>query len=949
MVSNRWDRFILYLLSGLLLYVITPRVGYAQITLDGSLGPQGPLSGPNFIISADLGQQRGGNLFHSFSQFNLNSAESATFTGPGTVENIIGRVIGEEASFIDGTIRSDIPNANLFLFNPGGMVFGPHARLDVSGSFHVSTADFIRLGLEGRFDATQPSNSVLTVAPPSTFGFLGHNPAPISIEGSLLEIPEGKTLLLVGEDIQIVNGFLAAPGGQVNIASVASAGEVPLRASDLELGSFSRFGNINISQSSPFPVRSDGSVIANVDVSGTGGGAVFIRGGRFMLDRSVIQADTQGSVNGGGIDIRLTEDLVLDHAAVITADTLGSGNAGDILVTAARLNVRAGSIITSNSFGFGRGGNLSLFAEDSISISGFSEFGLRSSISASTFSDGRSGTIFISTPDLLVDGGFIIASTLGNGDAGDITLDVENLTLKGDSTLTTSTLGGNGQGGTISLFARDSVLISESVIDSSTFGNGHAGTISLDVGSLTLIDGGQIDLDNLGAGQGGTLSISARDFIFISEGGIFTIAASSGDAGAVSLVTPHLTLVQEGALDTSTLGSGRAGDIVLEVERLTITRGRINSNAVSGTGQGGQITITATDSVLISRGDISSDTSSSGDAGTISLFTPVLTLEDEGLITASTFFNTGSAGDILLNVGSLTLKGGSKIVSASIGPGQGGQVFVDADVFLASGTSDSGSPSGIFMNAQGSGPGGDIELRASRVQLIDGATLSARSTEGTGNAGNIRVTSGTFRMEGSSVKTGADNAVGGNIQIISGDIQLTGDSAITASVAQGEGSGGNVTLDTGALAALEDSDITASADQGFGGNITINAQGVFFSQDIDLNASSNVVGREGTVEVRSPQLDLSGSLVALSPSFLSVASLFSERCTARSGGTYSSFVVVGRDGIPIEPDGLLPGSEGGRVPDTSLTSSLPGFRSGFRKGFRDNLRLVTLDLGCSKY
>ena len=47
-------------------------VAQAQVTLDGALGQAASLSGPNYAITADLGQQHGGNLFHSFSHFSTN-------------------------------------------------------------------------------------------------------------------------------------------------------------------------------------------------------------------------------------------------------------------------------------------------------------------------------------------------------------------------------------------------------------------------------------------------------------------------------------------------------------------------------------------------------------------------------------------------------------------------------------------------------------------------------------------------------------------------------------------------------------------------------------------------------------------------------------------------------------------------------------------------------------
>jgi filamentous hemagglutinin family protein len=118
-------------------------ISQAQITLDGSLGPRGPLTGPNYRINADMGQIRGGNLFHSFSEFHVPTGGSATFSEPSTITNILSRVTGGQRFMIDGVLRSDIAGANLYLLNPSGIMFGSNASLDVSGSFHVSTADYL--------------------------------------------------------------------------------------------------------------------------------------------------------------------------------------------------------------------------------------------------------------------------------------------------------------------------------------------------------------------------------------------------------------------------------------------------------------------------------------------------------------------------------------------------------------------------------------------------------------------------------------------------------------------------------------------------------------------------------------------------------------------------------------------------------------------------------------
>ena len=59
----------------------------ADIATDGSMGsPAQVLSGPNYAIGEALGKRAGNNLFHSFSEFNINTGETATFTGTEPIE-----------------------------------------------------------------------------------------------------------------------------------------------------------------------------------------------------------------------------------------------------------------------------------------------------------------------------------------------------------------------------------------------------------------------------------------------------------------------------------------------------------------------------------------------------------------------------------------------------------------------------------------------------------------------------------------------------------------------------------------------------------------------------------------------------------------------------------------------------------------------------------------------
>jgi filamentous hemagglutinin family protein len=391
--ASPWSRHRrISLLSGLVLLQTLLAVSQAQITLDGSLGPPGPLAGPHSRIGAELGQIRGGNLFHSFGQFNVPTGGSATFAGPSTITNILSRVTGGQPSSIDGVLRSEIAGANLYLLNPSGVVFGPNARLDVRGSFHVSTADFLRMADGAQFFANLGQASVLTVAEPAAFGFLANTPAPIRIQGSQLRVPPGGALSVVGGDITMMGGSLQAPSGRMQLASVAAPGEVLFRSlempPDLQVDGVARLGRLTLSQR------------AVVNASGNGGGTVLVRSGRLLVDQATIAADNTGPLEGSGlgVDLRIAADAVITNGSRITTDSLGRGGARD-------LRLMAGSVHIDHA------------------VMGSQEFG-----------GGNVGDVTMIAPTIRIDEGGLITTAIFRAlEAGDIVIKAGQLTLTGSS------------------------------------------------------------------------------------------------------------------------------------------------------------------------------------------------------------------------------------------------------------------------------------------------------------------------------------------------------------------------------------------------------------------------------------------------------------------------------------------------------------------------------------
>jgi len=391
-------------------------------------------------------------------------------------------------------------------------------------------------------------------------------------------------------------------------------------------------------------------------------------------------------------------------------------------------------------------------------------------------------------------------------------------------------------------------------IGARTYTDGHGGVITVNAGRIELLSGGEIASDSFGSslyqGPAGDVIVRASEAIFISgengevRSGFSSNTRSDADAGRISISTPNLTIEKRGVIATATgiFGTGGAGRISIDAGRVDIRSGGGISSSSSGYGDKGAISVTASEEIIINDGYIVSFGSSSGKAGDISLFTPGLSMT------------------------------GGKISTVA---------YEDLDA-------------------------GNVIIETSRTMLSAGAHISSES-KGFGSAGQVRImASELLRSEASSVTTAASFSTGGNILIQGGDIQILDGTKVTATVAGGTGNGGNVTIHANTLVGLGNSDITAKADQGYGGNITIDALSVFTTKDVDFDASSNVTGREGKVEVRSPVTDISSGIVDLPAAFLNIDAFLPKQCAEREEEA-SSFIVRGRDGLPPQPESLFAG------------------------------------------
>src|SRR6478672_5702111 len=150
------------------IFLIIGSTSFAQVPITAS-GLNTQVSGPiavggqtQFNITGGTRPGGGGNLFHSFGTFNVPNNNIANFLNNSGLptSNILGRINGGNASNIFGSIQTTgFGNANLFLMNPAGFLFGPNATVNVGGMVSFTSADYLRLTDNARFNAVPNANA----------------------------------------------------------------------------------------------------------------------------------------------------------------------------------------------------------------------------------------------------------------------------------------------------------------------------------------------------------------------------------------------------------------------------------------------------------------------------------------------------------------------------------------------------------------------------------------------------------------------------------------------------------------------------------------------------------------------------------------------------------------------------------------------------------------------
>ncbi len=290
---------------------------------------------------------------------------------------------------------------------------------------------------------------------------------------------------------------------------------------------------------------------------------------------SSVKANSQfGNGSGGDISV-ITDNLKIRSGSQIATQTLFGGDSGEVYIESGSLNLTEGGIISTEVLGSSSsGGDIIIYADEVISISGFSNPIIS-----------PEGEILLQR----INSG-IVSSSDSSGNAGDIRIQTHGLRLEDGGVVSSSaTNSTDGRAGDISISAKNSVEVlgPETGITATSSTSETSGDVLIDSNLLTAEGGAQISVEASGSGDAGTLILEVNN-IKVIDGSTFSASTTSGE-GDIAVVADKLLISNNSSVVTEAVGDASGGRISIQAEVVGImVMSKISADAE---GPGGRVSI----------------------------------------------------------------------------------------------------------------------------------------------------------------------------------------------------------------------------------------------------------------------------------------------------------------------------------------------------------------------
>ncbi|NET60511.1 MAG: S-layer family protein [Symploca sp. SIO2E6] len=292
-------------------------------------------------------------------------------------------------------------------------------------------------------------------------------------------------------------------------------------------------GNITLDAGNQIAISSNSQITSNAD-NGVAGEINLQANNSVDVINSKLSAESEGGDNigvGGFIKVRSETDSIALDTATVTTTATGFGVAGFINLEAGNQINTKNSNIQSNASN-GLAGAINLEAGSSISFTNTKITADSEPVTGGILIDGEAGDggdISISSWSLVMTDSAISSNSRGDGDAGNITLDIrDNLDLDNSQITADSTQAG---GGDINITALDTRLRNGSLISSSVAnGDGGGGDINITSPLFLALEDSDI-LANANQGAGGNININSEAFLadLFGSGNAVAVGSNPGN------------------------------------------------------------------------------------------------------------------------------------------------------------------------------------------------------------------------------------------------------------------------------------------------------------------------------------------------------------------------------------------------------------------------------------